>query len=102
MDEGLLLELKRFNECTFKPTLSSGKFTNVKPTLLSGKIKPFSKNKHEIELFQFGQNSLYLVCVHHIVNACLITGTRAYNVDKNHIMISRGRSLIGRAGVLNS
>ena len=27
-----------------------------------GKFKPFSRNKHEIELFQFEQTSLYLVC----------------------------------------
>ena len=77
MNEGLLLELERFDECTFKPTLSSSKFTNFKPTLLSGKIKPFSKNKHEIELFQFRQTSLYLVCAHHIVNASLINQNKS-------------------------
>lgn len=41
------------------------------------------------------------LCASHS-KASLITGTRAHNVHKNHIMISKGRSLIGRAGVLNS
>ena len=37
------------------------------------------------------------VCALHS-NASLIIGTRAYNVNKIYIMISKGRSLIGRAG----
>ena len=36
----------------------------LKPTLSSGKFKPFSKNEHEVELFQFEQTSLYLYASH--------------------------------------
>ena len=37
------------------------------------------------------------MCASHGKNS-LIIGTRAYKVNKNHIMISRGRSLIGGVG----
>ena len=49
--------------------------------------KQFS-NKHEISAFQLLQISLYLCATHS--NVSVIIRTRAYNINKNHIMISRG------------
>ena len=83
---------------SFKPTLRSGKSSCFKPTR-GWYFQTIFKYKHESKC----SNSCDLVstwlCASHS-KVILITGTRTHNVYKNHIMISRGRSLIGRAGVL--
>ena len=111
VDEGLLRELERFNECMFKPTMSSGNFTVLNPlcwvtnsqTLTSLEVAnstPIQKANMKMSCSNLDKLVYTSLCVSYS-EASLITGTIAHNEHKNHIKISRGRSLIGQVRVLN-